>query len=415
MEGFMQQEAEIRTTISDLMASVPITDIHTHTFDPAMGPLLLWGIDEMLTYHYLLAEVMRARPDWDCQKFLAEPKTRQAELIWEELFVKRSPISEACRGVITVLQALGLDVAARSLKTYRDYFARQNVRDYTDRVFDLAGVQKVYMTNDPLDPAEYPCWYKGFQRDPRFLAVLRLDSALMNWPSGAGRLRQLGYRTDTSLSGPTLAEVRRYLMEWCDKMDARYLAISLPPDFRYPDVESSITNLMVKAAIPVARERGIPVAMMIGVRKLVNPDLVLAGDSVGCSLVETVEYLARDFGDVQFMVTMLARENMHALCIAARKFKNIRPFGCWWFLNNPSLIREITAMRLETLGLSFTPQHSDARVLDQLIYKWRHSRSIIAEVLAEKYVDLARAGWIVTRAEIERDINLLFDGNWLNR
>ena len=45
----MQQEAEIRTTISDLMASAPITDIHTHTFDPATGPLLLWGIDEMLT------------------------------------------------------------------------------------------------------------------------------------------------------------------------------------------------------------------------------------------------------------------------------------------------------------------------------------------------------------------------------
>lgn len=411
----MQQEPEIRAAVSELMASTPITDIHTHTFDPAMGPLLLWGIDELLTYHYLLAEVMRARPDWDCRQFLAESKTRQADLIWEELFVKRSPVSEACRGVVTVLQALGLDVATRSLKTYRGYFARQNVRDYTDRVFALAGVQKVYMTNDPLDPVEQSVWIKGFRRDPRFLGVLRLDSALMNWPAGAERLHKLGYKVDTSLSGPTLAEVRRYLLEWCAKIEARYLAISLPPDFRYPDVESSITNLMVKAAIPVARELGIPVAMMTGVRKLVNPDLVLAGDSVGCALVETVECLASDFGDVRFMVTMLARENMHALCVAARKFKNIRPFGCWWFLNNPSLIREITAMRLEMLGLSFTPQHSDARVLDQLVYKWRHSRGIIADVLTEKYLDLARAGWVVSRAEVQRDINLLFDGRWLDQ
>jgi len=217
---------------------------------------------------------------------------------------------------------------------------------------------------------------------------------------------------DTSLSGPTLAEVRRYLLEWCAKIEACYLAISLPPDFRYPDVESSITNLMVKAAIPVARELGIPVAMMTGVRKLVNPDLVLAGDSVGCALVETVECLARDFGDVRFMVTMLARENMHALCVAARKFKNIRPFGCWWFLNNPTFIRDMTRQRMELLGLSFVPQHSDARVLDQLIYKWAHSREIIAEVLADKYEDLLRTGWKITESDVRRDVADLLADNF---
>ena len=67
-------------------------------------------------------------------------------------------------------------------------------------------------------------------------------------------------------------------------------------------------------------------------------------------------------------------------------------------------------MRLELLGLSFTPQHSDARVLDQIIYKWQHSRRIIARVLAEKYTDLAETGWEVSRAEIERDVNDLFGG-----
>ena len=36
-------------------------------------------------------------------------------------------------------------------------------------------------------------------------------------------------------------------------------------------------------------------------------------------------------------------------------------------------------MRIELLGTSFIPQHSDARVLDQLIYKWDHSRQIIGE------------------------------------
>ena len=67
-------------------------------------------------------------------------------------------------------------------------------------------------------------------------------------------------------------------------------------------------------------------------------------------------------------------------------------------------------MRLELLGLSFTPQHSDARVLDQLIYKWRHSRQILSRVLVDKYGELAETGWAPTAAEIQRDVKQLLGG-----
>ena len=112
------------------------------------------------------------------------------------------------------------------------------------------------------------------------------------------------------------------------------------------------------------------------------------------------------------MVTMLARENQHELCVAGRKFPNLFVFGCWWFLNNPSLIEEMTRMRLELLGLSVTPQHSDARVLEQVIYKWEHSRAIIAKVLEEKYCDLLNTGWTVSDVEIARDVKGLLGGNF---
>ena len=55
-------------------------------------------------------------------------------------------------------------------------------------------------------------------------------------------------------------------------------------------------------------------------------------------------------------------------------------------------------------------QHSDARVLDQLLYKWRHSREAVAPVLAEQYAKIVRAGWEVSEADIERDVSLLFGG-----
>jgi hypothetical protein len=98
--------------------------------------------------------------------------------------------------------------------------------------------------------------------------------------------------------------------------------------------------------------------------------------------------------------------------VAARKFRNLLVFGCWWFLNNPSLIEEMTRMRFELLGPSVIPQHSDARMLDQLIYKWTHSRKIIADVLFDKYNDIIATGWTIEEEEIQRDVEKIFGKNF---
>jgi hypothetical protein len=151
---------------------------------------------------------------------------------------------------------------------------------------------------------------------------------------------------------------------------------------------------------------------MIGSRMRVNPALGDAGDMSGKADILAVVNLCRQFPQNKFFVTMLARENQHELCVAARKFGNLMIFGCWWFLNNPSLIQEIERMRIELLGTSFIPQHSDARVLDQLIYKWNHSRRILTQVLADKYGDLAQTGRRVTKEDIERDVRLMLRDNF---
>ena len=399
----------LNDSVHKIIDNTAVVDVHTHIYDPGLGGLLLWGIDDLLTYHYLVAEVFRAQFDMAYDEFWRMSKIQQADLIWQELFIKRSPVSESCRGIVTVLQKLGLDPNAEDLSGIREYFSDRSVGEYVDTVLDLAGVKEVYMTNDPLDPQEAPLWMKGFERDPRFPAVLRLDSAVVNWPEAVEKLKPLGYEVEPSLSQKTLSEIRRYLNEWCEVLDAQYMAISLPPTFSYPDESSSTVILLTKAVLETARERKIPIGMMIGVKRGVNPDLRLAGDSAGKSDIASIERLAYDYGDVKMLVTMISRENMHELCTVARKFKNIIPFGCWFFLNNPSLVREITTMRLEMLGLSFIPQHSDARVLDQLIYKWIHSRNIIADVLTAKYDDLSRTGYDVTEENIQRDINMLFN------
>lgn len=400
----------MRQAVAAVVAATPVTDVHTHLYAPGFGGLLLWGIDEVLTYHYLAAEVLRATR-MPYRAYWALSKREQADLVWRTLFIERSPIGEACRGVLTILDQLELDVASRDLEAFRGYFAGTRAGELVDTVLRRANVASVVMTNDPFDDHERSVWEEGKAVDERFHAALRIDPLLAGWEHAHPRLSGWGYRVASELDRGVLAEIRRFLEEWLDRTKALYLAASLPPGFRFPD-ESPCGTLIRECVLPVARERGLPFAMMIGVKRKVNPALELAADGVGLSDVRAVEALCAAYPENKFMVTMLARENQHELCVAARKFRNLFLFGCWWFLNNPSLIEEMTRMRFELLGLSFLPQHSDARVLDQLLYKWEHSRAILARVLADKYADILAAGWTVTEDEIRRDAARLLGGNF---
>src|SRR5690349_18685325 len=100
----------IQRAVDESLTSTPFIDIHTHLFPSSFGGLLLWGIDELLTYHYLEAELFRfadVRPE----HYWALTPPERADLIWKTLFVDRSPVSEATRGVVAVLNGLGLDAA----------------------------------------------------------------------------------------------------------------------------------------------------------------------------------------------------------------------------------------------------------------------------------------------------------------
>jgi hypothetical protein len=172
------------------------------------------------------------------------------------------------------------------------------------------------------------------------------------------------------------------------------------------------SKILGEAVLPSCRESGLPMSLMIGVRRQVNPAMRLAGDAMGRADLRAVEHLCRSFPDNRFLVSMLSRENQHELCVYARKFSNLMPFGCWWFMNNPSIVEEITRERIELLGTSFIPQHSDARVLEQLIYKWKNTRVALRSILTNSYRLLHQDGGVVTRQVIERDVNRLFRGNF---
>jgi hypothetical protein len=386
--------AELHTQVEIIVNSTSVMDVHTHLFPADFSGLCLFGIDELLTYHYLTAEAFRSmRISHD--RFWGMSKADQADLVWKTLFVDSLPTSEAARGVISVLDAFGLDTRAPDLNEARAFFNSRSLSEHIDHVFDIARVSGVVMTNDPFDEAESQIWNGNGNTDSRFRSSLRLDR-LLN-------------RSD--LQPSSITECRHLLDTWIKRLSPVYLALSLPPDFRFPGADNR-NRLLREVVLPAAGDHGLGLTLMVGVRRHVNPRLREAGDGLGKADVSSVEKLCAEYPDVRFLVTFLSRENQHELCVAARNFRNLMPFGCWWFLNNPSIVSEITRERLELLGQSFIPQHSDARVLEQLIYKWKHARKQVADALSDAYEQLLNSGRAVAPEEISRDVARMFSGNF---
>jgi hypothetical protein len=404
---------ELQETVERIVRMTPVTDMHTHLYSVDFGELSLSGIDELLIYHYLISESFRwTRESYD--QFWSMSKEEQANWIWQKLFLDHSPVSEATTGVITIFNRLGLDVASRDLNAIRVAWAQRSATEHLDEVLRIANVRDIVMTNDPFDPLEQLVWLElGGNHDERFHAALRVDPLLNQWDQAHSKLSKMGYAVTQEWTEQTIAEIQRFLREWIERIDALYLAVSMPGDFAYP-LNDHRSKMIDDVLIPVCTEKQIPFALMIGVRRQVNPSLRLAGDMSILSDVGAVESLCRRYPDQKFLITMLARENQHELAVLARKFRNLMVFGCWWFLHIESMVEEMTRFRMELLGTSFIPQHSDCRVLEQLIYKWEHSRTIIAKVLLEKYEKLQAQGWAVTEFDIQRDVEDLFNMNFWN-
>src|SRR5206468_3570348 len=192
--------------------------------------------------------------------------------------------------------------------------------------------------NSAFDDNERGRWEKnpGVGSDPRFRAVLRIDPLLRDWPTAARKLTTWGYRASETPDNSSIESAKKFLRDWLDKMKAIYIAVSLPPEWRYPS-NTNADKVLEQIILPVCEERGLPFAMMIGSRMRVNPGLREGGDMCGQADIASLVNLCHAFPDNRFLVTMLARENQHELAVAARKFGNLMPFGCWWFVNNPSL------------------------------------------------------------------------------
>src|ERR1700739_4662162 len=81
------QPHHIVSSVEDALSATSFIDMHTHLFSPALGKLGLWGIDELITYHYLEAEFFR-NSRMKPEQYWTLTKQQQADAIWHALFVE---------------------------------------------------------------------------------------------------------------------------------------------------------------------------------------------------------------------------------------------------------------------------------------------------------------------------------------
>lgn len=400
---------DLHARVHRIVHNTPIVDIHTHLFPPTFNTLFSYGIDDILTYHYLIEDFFCKKRNINPKLFFSKSKEEQARLVWEVLFVENTPLSEACRGVITILEIFKLE--GKNYDEIKEFFDahKNNLNDYTSLIFALTKISHVYMTNNLFDLNEMYYWENNTDVHYKFQSTYRLDVLLDSKKAelilGVMSALHLKSNSVINLSDKYISAVFTYLNSYLDRIKPEYIMLSLS----YNIASDEYANLVLtKIIIPYAKQTKLSIFLKLGTDRQANPELQLAGDSLGDVDMGWLRDICKNNPDVRFAVTVLSMNNQHTLAVLCKKFQNLYIYGCWWYCNTPSQIRAITNMRLELLGNTFTFQHSDSRVMEQLLYKWEHSKKILIDILNEKYQDLEQKGYAINDNKIRKDITSLF-------
>ena len=127
----------ISNKLLNIINSTPIFDLHTHLFPPKHEGYFLLGFKNLLNYHYLIAELLTAT-NINASTFYCFNDEKKASLIWNELFEKRTPVSEACSGVLSILKELNIEINNKSFLSICDEYDRKIQSD--KNILDLSNV-----------------------------------------------------------------------------------------------------------------------------------------------------------------------------------------------------------------------------------------------------------------------------------
>ena len=385
-----------------IINNTEIFDIHTHLFPSSFKTHYLSGIGEVLNYHYLIAELLTSTNITPNAFYDLNNKDR-AKKIWEELFIKQTPVSEACKGVLTILSSFEIDYSSKSFDQINTEYLELNLSDQD--ILHRSKISSLVMTNNPFDLEEWKLFEKKDWNSDVYLASLRLDDILLD-PNKC--IQTAKNKIQDNLNERDL--IIKYLDTAYEQSNPVYAAISLNKD----QLSTLIENKIFSYILEWLKLKNLPLSLLLGVKRQVNKEFLLAGDGIDRVDLSYLSKLCNKYPKNKFLCSCLSLNDQHELTVLGRKHSNMRIFGFWWFMNQPTLIEMIMNLRIELLGFNFIPQHSDARVTDQLIYKWSHFKVILNKILFSHYSELVLRGFKISEEKIITDVNKLLSKNALD-
>lgn len=279
------------------------------------------GLVELLNYHYLVAEYFLSKrmDQSDILKFYNNDKYKIAELVYDELFVKNFPISQSSNGIRYLFDFFGIDWKNKSFS--------QLVNEWPilsdEAIFEIACIEKVFMTNYSYD---------NIQQTSTFLRSVRTEGKLMN-------KSEYSYVSYTPENRLTVDDIERF--EFTNK----------------------------------------PLFIMLGVKRNVS-NIKDGGDISDPAFDYKNSLSALSMVNRRILISLLSTRYQTELNSISRANPNIVVTGLWWYTSTYANISYLTYNRFQTLGWNFIPYYSDARVPEQLIYKWASFKNILSNVLS---------------------------------
>jgi hypothetical protein len=140
-------------------------------------------------------------------------------------------VSEATRGVITILTGLGISSKEtrdlRAVRTFYQSYRAEGAERFCEQIFSQSGIEYAIMTNIPFDSNEAKYW-----RGPQWKDYSKLfRSALCVDPFLVGDKATIATVLKASGYDVTLEGAQHYLLDLCDTMNPEYMMASTPRDF----------------------------------------------------------------------------------------------------------------------------------------------------------------------------------------
>ncbi|MCB0323301.1 MAG: hypothetical protein KDD69_06985 [Bdellovibrionales bacterium] len=407
-----------------VLREMTFTDIHVHDMPDVMGPeFALAGPDATIDYHYLYGEVLSDHrfSDAEAEALWQLPQAERVDLLIERSFGDGAlPVSEGRLGILTAAHALGLPTDSGDIKRivaeWRTLYAELGRERYTNLIFEKARVNRVISTQSPFVEAECERYLDDrviAEWDPRYWCGLRFDE-FAHKPETIGPLcERMKFPGAAGPLGNPKAQLhaRKLLEFWIDRLpNVRYVALSLPGKLDFSDSQHRALLTIEQVLAPVCRERNLPLFLMPFVRRQINPAYRNAGDVVERGDINGLIDLISRHRDILWAVTPLDEGDNYPLSFATRALGNLRVWGHWWCNLNPSLIKQQLKLRLENNGYAHYGINSDARIRDQLLFKFPHYLRVLHEVLLERCLDIQQlSGWPVTEEQVTATVERLHD------